>query len=166
MASSKCCFLTCIQSSQKATKVVWYSHLLKNFPQFILIYTVTGFGIVNETEVNVFLEFPWMLAIWSLVPLTLLNPVRTSGSSWFMYCWSLTWRNLSITLLECEMSSICGPLNILWHCPSLVLEWKLNFSHLVSTAEFSKFAGLFSAALSQYHLLGFEIARLEFHHLH
>ena len=39
-------------------QVVWYSHLLKNFPQFVVIYTVKGFSIVNEAEVNVFLEFP------------------------------------------------------------------------------------------------------------
>ena len=39
-----------------------------------------------------------MLAIWSLLPLTLLKPAQTSGSSWFMYCWSLSWRILSITL--------------------------------------------------------------------
>ena len=37
--------------------MVWYSHLLKNFPQFIAIHTVKGFGIVNEAEVDVFLEF-------------------------------------------------------------------------------------------------------------
>ena len=48
----------------------------------------------------------WMLAIWSLVPLPFLNPVWTSGSSQFMYCWSLAWRILSITLLVCEMSAI------------------------------------------------------------
>ena len=36
--------------------MVWYSHLLKNFPQFVVIYTVKGFGIVNKTEVDVFLE--------------------------------------------------------------------------------------------------------------
>ena len=47
-----------------------------------------------------------MLAIWSLVPLPFLKPVWTSGSSWFMYCWSLAWRILSITLLACEMSAI------------------------------------------------------------
>ena len=47
-----------------------------------------------------------MLAIWSLVPLPFLNPAWTSGSSWFMYCWSLAWRILSITLLVCEMSAI------------------------------------------------------------
>ena len=47
-----------------------------------------------------------MLAIWSLVPLPFLKPAWTSGSSWFMYCWSLAWRILSITLLACEMSAI------------------------------------------------------------
>ena len=46
------------------------------------------------------------LAIWSLVPLPFLNPAWTSGSSWFMYCWSLAWRILSITLVVCEMSAI------------------------------------------------------------
>ena len=38
--------------------MVWYSHLFKSFPQFIMIHTVKGFGIVNEIEVDVFLEFP------------------------------------------------------------------------------------------------------------
>ena len=55
------------------------------------------------------LAFPmiqWMLAIWSLVPLPFLKPAWTSGSSWFMYFWSLTWGILSITLLTCEMSKI------------------------------------------------------------
>ena len=56
MSSSNCCFLTCIQVSQEAGKVVWYSHLLQNFPQFIVIHTVEGFGIVNKAEIDVFLE--------------------------------------------------------------------------------------------------------------
>ena len=51
-----CCFLTCIQISQKADKVVWYSHLFKNFLQFFVIHTVKGFGVVNKAEVDVFLE--------------------------------------------------------------------------------------------------------------
>jgi len=54
MSSSKCCFLTCIQIS--ADQVVWYSHVFQNFPQFIVIHTVKGFGIVNKAEVYVFLE--------------------------------------------------------------------------------------------------------------
>ena len=56
MSSPNCCFLTCIQISQEASKVVWYSHLFKNFPQFVVIHTVKVFGVVNKAEVDVFLE--------------------------------------------------------------------------------------------------------------
>ena len=56
MSSSNYCFLTCIQISQEADKVGWYSHLLKNFPQFVIIHTVKGFGVVNKAEVDVFQE--------------------------------------------------------------------------------------------------------------
>ena len=56
MSSSNCCFLNCIQISQEAGKVVWYSHLFKNFPQFVVIHTVKGFGAVNKAEVDVFLK--------------------------------------------------------------------------------------------------------------
>ena len=56
MSSCKCCFLTCIQISQETDQVVWYSHLLKNFPQFIVIHRVKGFGIVNKAEIDAFLE--------------------------------------------------------------------------------------------------------------
>ena len=55
-------------------------------------------------------------------------------------------------------------LYILWHCLYLGLEWKLTFTSPVATAEFSKFAGILSVALEQYHLSAFEIAQLEFHH--
>ena len=164
MSSSNCCFLTCIQSSQEAVQVVWYSYLLKNCPQFVLIHTVKGFSIFNKAEIDVFfwnaLAFSMiqqMLTIWSLVPLTFLKPVWTSGSSCFTYCWSLAWRILSITLLACEISAIVCSLSILWHCLSLGLEWKLTFSSLVTTAEFSKFAGILSTKLSQDHLWEFEI---------
>ena len=51
-----CCFLTCIQISQEAGQVVWYSHLFQNFSQFVVIHTVKGFGIVDKAEVDVFLE--------------------------------------------------------------------------------------------------------------
>ena len=57
ISGSNCCFLTCIQVSQEAGKVVKYSHLFKNFPQFVVIHTVKEFSVVNEAEVNVFLEF-------------------------------------------------------------------------------------------------------------
>ena len=55
---------------------------------------------------------------------------------------------------------LCSSLNILWHCHSLGLEQKLTFSSPVSTAEFSKFAGILTAALSQHHLVGFEILKI------
>ena len=61
MSGFNCCFLTCIQISQEAGQVVWYSHLFKNFPQFIVIHTVKGFGIVKEAEIDVFLEFSCFL---------------------------------------------------------------------------------------------------------
>ena len=56
MSSSNCCFLTCIQIFQEAGQVVWYFNLFQNFPQFIVIHTVKGFGIVNKAEIDVFLE--------------------------------------------------------------------------------------------------------------
>ena len=56
MFGSNCCFLSHIQVSKEAGEVVWYSHLFKNFPQFVVIYTVKGFGIVNKAEVVGFLE--------------------------------------------------------------------------------------------------------------
>ena len=51
MSGSNRCFLACTQISQKAGKVVWYSHFLKNFPEFVVIHTVKDFGIVNKAEV-------------------------------------------------------------------------------------------------------------------
>ena len=57
MSDSNCCFFTIIQISQEAGKVVWYFHLLKNFPQFVVIHTVKSFSIFNEAKVDVFLEF-------------------------------------------------------------------------------------------------------------
>ena len=59
MFSSNCCFLAWIQISQESGKVVWYSHLLKSFPQFVVVHTVKGFGIVNKAEVGAFLELSY-----------------------------------------------------------------------------------------------------------
>jgi len=113
MSGSNCCFLTCTQISQEAGKVVWYSHLFfQNFPQFVLIYTVKGFGIINKAEVDIFLEFSCFFDD----PADVGNLI--SGSSAFSKS-SLNIRkltvhvllksgleNLSITLLLCEMSAI------------------------------------------------------------
>ena len=110
MSGSNCFFLTWIQISQESGYVVWYSHLSKNFPQFVMIHTVKGFGVVNKTEVDVFLE----LSHFFSDPTDVGNLI--SGSSafsksildiWkFTYCWSLAWRILSIALVVCEMSAI------------------------------------------------------------
>ena len=101
-----------------------------------------------------------------------------SGSSAFsktsLNIWKFTvhmllkpaWRILSITLLECEMSAIVCNLSILCHCLSLGLEWKLTFSSPVATAEFSKFAGILSAALSQHQMLNMSKTSLIFSVVH
>ena len=69
MSSSNCCFLTCIQISQEADQVVWYSHLFQNFPQFIVIHTVNVFGIVSKfltifINLNITYNFAFNLEIW------------------------------------------------------------------------------------------------------
>ena len=57
MFGYNCCFLTCIQISQETGDIpIWYSHLFKNFPQFVVIHIVKGFSTVNEAVVDVFLE--------------------------------------------------------------------------------------------------------------
>ena len=63
MFSSNCCFVICIQISQEAGQVFWYFHLFKNFPQFVVIHTVKGFGVVNKAKVDVFLELSSFFAL-------------------------------------------------------------------------------------------------------
>ena len=173
MYGSNYCFLTCIQVSQEASKTVWYSHLFKNFPQFVVIHKLKGFGIVNKEEVDVFLE----LSCFFFDPVDVGNLI--SRSSAFSKSSFNIWKFSVQVLLKPRLENIehyfasiwgwmqlCCSLNILWHCLSLGLEWKLTFSSPAATSEFPKFASILSAALSQCHLLGFEIAQLEFHHLH
>ena len=130
MSGFNCCLLTCILVPQESGQVVWYSHLFKNFPQFVVIYRVKGFSIISDAEVDVFwnsLAFSMiqqMLSFWSLVPLPFLNPAFTSGSSQFTHRWSLAW---SITYWNVKWTQLYKNLNILWHCPSLGLEWNRNF---------------------------------------
>ena len=132
--------------------------------------TVKGFGIVSKAEADVFLKF----SCFFYDPTDVGN--LTSGSSAFskssLYIWNFLVHILlkpSLEDLEHDLASMwneCSSLNILWHCPSLRLEWKLTFSSPVATAEFSKLAGMLSAALLQHHLLGTEIAQLEFYHFY
>ena len=92
MFGSNCCFLTCIQISQEAGQVVWYSHLSKNFPQFVVIHTAKSFAIVNKAEIDVFLE----LSCFFNDPLGVGNLI--SGSSAFSKT-SLNIRKLMVHVL-------------------------------------------------------------------
>ena len=173
MSSSNCCFLTCIQVSQEAGQVVWYSHLFQNFPQFLVIHTVKGFGIVKKAEIDVFLELSCFfhdpadvgnllsgssafsktsLNIWKFSVHLLLKPCLENFKRYFASKWN-----------ECSCVVVWTFFGI-----SSLCDWNENwpFPVLWATAEFSKFAGILSAALSQHHLSGFETAQLEFHHLH
>ena len=168
MSSSNCCFSNCIQVSQEGGQVVWYSYLLKNFPQFFVIHIIKVFSIGNKAEIDVFSQnslafsmIQQVLEIWSLVPLPFLNPAWTSRSSQFMYCWSLAWRILSIYFAS------------VWADCSRVVVWTFFgiafFGDLKENWLFQIFwhieCSTFTAAPS-HHLSGFERAQLEFHHLH
>ena len=97
VSSSNCCFLACIQVSQETGKVVWYSDLFKNFPQFVVTHTVTGFNVVNEAEADVSLEFSCFfydpMDIGNLASSGLLQQVsslaysKTSSSSILSFSW-------------------------------------------------------------------------------
>ena len=171
MSGSNCCFSTGIQVSQETGKVVWYSYLLKNFPQFVMIHIVKGFDIVIKAEVDVFLEFSCFfdhptdvgnlvsgssdfcksnLNFWKFMGHLLLKPSLEKFEHYFASVWD-----------ECHyvvLWTFFGIVNILWHCLSLGLEWKLTISSPVATAEFSRFADIFSAALSQHLLWRYESA--------
>ena len=153
--------------------MVWYSHLFQNFPQFIVIHTVKGFVIVNKAEVDVFLE----LSCFFDDPTDAGNLI--SGSSAFsntsLNIWKFSFHvllkpsleNLSINLLASEMNAIVWYFE---HSLALPFLWigmnTVTFSRIVAANEFSKFACILRAALSQHHLSGFGIAQLEFRHLH
>ena len=140
MFSSNCCFMTCIQVSQEAGQVVWYSNLLKNFPQFVVNHTVKDFDIVNKADV--FLQ----LSCFFYDPTNAGNLI--SGSSAFSKSSLSIWKSTVHVLLkpglenfEDSLASVwvqlCSSLKILWHCLSLGLEWRLTFSSPVATADFS-----------------------------
>ena len=76
MSSSNSCFSTCIQISQEAGQVLWYSHLFQNFPQFLVIHTVNSFGIVSEAEIDVFLE----LSCFFFDPVHVSNLISVSSA--------------------------------------------------------------------------------------
>ena len=122
MSSSNCCFLIYTQISQEAGKVyVWYSHLFKNFPQFVVIHTVKGFSIVNKAEVDVFLQFPCFFDEPKDVGNLISGSSAFSKSSLNIWksmvhiLWTLIWRILSIFLLACAAAAAKS----LQLCPTL-----------------------------------------------
>ena len=148
MSSSNCCFLTCIQISQEVGKVVWYSHLFKNFLQFVVIHTVKGFGIVNKAEIDVFLELSCFfndptdvgnlisgssafsktsLNIWKFMVHILLKPGLENLEHYFLSVWDecncvVVWTLFHIAFL--------WDWNENWHFPVL---WPLlNFPNLLA----------------------------------
>ena len=167
MSSSNCCFLTYTQISQEAGKVVWYlswgkvrwsgtsgSHLLKNFPQFVVVHTVKGFGIVNEAEVGVFLEISCFfcepmdvgnlisgssalsqcsLNIWKLLVRVRLKPGLENFEHYFASMWeecncAVVWTLFGIAFL-CDWNEN-WPFPVLWPLPSfpnLLAYWVHHF---------------------------------------
>ena len=148
MSSSNCCFLTCIQISQEAGQMVWYAHLFQNFPQFIVIHTVKGFGIVNKAEIYVFLELSCFfddpanvgnlisdssafsktsLNIWQFTVHVLLKPGLENFEHYFTSMWeecncAAVWAFFGIAFL--------GDWNENWPFPVL---WPLlSFSNLLA----------------------------------
>ena len=184
MSGSNCCLLTCIQISQETGKVVWYSYLLKNFPQFVVIYTVKGFGVINKAKVDVFLELScffcnpvdignlisgssafskYSLNIWKFTVHVLLKP----GLENFEHCFASMWNECN-----CTVTWIFFCIAFLWdwngNWPFPVLWPLLSFPNMLAYWALSKIEQFLNllAALSQHHLSGFEIAQLEFHRLY
>ena len=157
MSGSNCCFLTCIQISQEAGQVVWYSHLFQNFPQFVVIHTVKGFGIV-KAEVDVFLELSCFfndptdvgiltsgssafskssLNIWKFSVHILLKPVLENFEHYFPSMWdecncAVVWTFFGIAFLWDWSENL--PFPVLWPLlsfPNLLAYWVQHFHSII-----------------------------------
>ena len=155
MSSSNCCFLTCIQISQRQVR---YSHILKNFPQFVVIHRVKGFGVVNKAEVDVFLELScffddptnvgnWIsrsspyskpsLNIWEFSVHILLKPGLENfehyfASMWDEYNFVVVWTFFGIAFLWDWNEN--WPFPVLWPLlsfPSLLAYWVQYFHSII-----------------------------------
>ena len=122
MSSSNCCFLTCIQASQEVGQVVWYSHLFQSFPQFIVMHTVKGFGIVNKAEIDVFLECSCFLNDPDVGNLISCSSAlsQISLNNWELFLFWLCLLILSGVISSLISSSILGtywPGEFIFQCP-------------------------------------------------
>ena len=125
MSSSNCCFLTCIQISQEAGQVVWYSHLFQNFPQFVVIHTIKGFGIVNKAEIDVFLE----LSCFSIDPSDVGNLI--SGSSAFSKTSLNIWKFMVHVVLKPGLENFEHYFTSVWdECNCVVVKAFFGFAFL------------------------------------
>ena len=157
-SGSNCCFLTCIQISQMTGQVVWYSRLFQNFPQFIVIHIVKGFGIVNKAEVDIFLEFSCFfydpgdvgnlisgssafsktnLNIWKFMFHILLKPVLGNIEHYFASMWDecncvVVWAFFGIALLWYWNEN--WPFPVLWPLlsfPNWLVYWVQYFHSII-----------------------------------
>ena len=119
MSGSNCCFLTCIQISQEAGEVVWYSHLLKNFPQFVVIHTVKAFCIVSKAEVGVFLE----LSCFFSDPVDVGNLI--SGSPAFSKSSLNIWKFMIYIWLKPDLGNFQHYFISMWNECNCVVVWAL-----------------------------------------
>ena len=117
MSSSNCCFLTCIQVSQEAGQMVWYSHQFWNFPQFIVIHTVKGFGIVNKQETDIFVK----LSCFFNDPVDIGNLI--SGSSAFSKCSLNIWKFTVHVLLKPGLENFEYYFTSVWEECNFVVVW-------------------------------------------
>ena len=117
MSSSNCCFLTCVYVSQEASQVVWYSHLFQNFPQFIMIHTVKGFGIANKAEIDVLLE----LSCFFDDPADVGNLI--SGSSALSKTSLNIWRFMVHVLLKSGLDNFEHYFTSMWDECNCVVVW-------------------------------------------
>ena len=158
MSSSNCCLLTCMQISQEAGQVVWYSHLFKIFPQFVVIHTVKGFGIFNKAEVDVFVAFSCFfddpvdvgnlisgssafsesnLNIWKLTVHILLKPGLENFYHYFASMWAecncaVVWTFFGIAFLWDWNEN--WPFPVLWPLlsfPDWLLYWVQHFHSII-----------------------------------
>ena len=156
MSISNCCFLTCVQISQEGGQVVWYSYLFKNFPQFIVIHIVKGFGLVNKAEVDVFLELSCFfsdpvdvgnvisgssafsksnLNIWKFTVHVLLKPGLENfehTSMWYECNCAVVWAFFGIAFLWDWNEN--WPFPVLWPLlsfPNLLAYWVQHFHSII-----------------------------------
>ena len=158
MSISSCCILTCIQVSQEASQVVWYSHLFQNFPQFIVFHTVKGFGIVNKAEIDVFLELSCFfdhpadvgnlisgssafstasLNIWKFMVHVLLKPSLENFEHYCTNVWDecncvVVWASFGIAFLWVWNESRSFP--VLWHCWVFQICWHIECSTFIASS--------------------------------